>query len=833
MKLSACVIVKDEEKNLPKCLDSLRKIVSEIVIVDTGSTDNTKDVAKTFNARIIDFPWNNSFADAKNVAIEQAKGDWILFLDADEFLDKGSDIVLMNVLNKYENDSDIEAISCSMVHIDNEKDVVIGKKQILRVFRNIKDIKYVGTIHEEPLRSNFGLKTLLVSEIVIIHTGYSASILNNKFERNLNILLKKVENDKADAMTYYYLGGCNSGLGKFTDAIENVKVAFQYEREKNQEIHQSIRYQLYVILLRSMLSLGNRYNISEIELVLDEALRNYSHHPEIVRYKAGVLLKKKKIREALQSFLEAIELDKNYIGLENNDFATYLADTYTSIGTLYAYMNRENKAIEYYTLALKVNKYSEDAIIRMLRILQSESPEEVIRYLLMIYDKSSYKDVEFLVYSLKKVKLPIPLVYFVRIWNSQFEVEDESVIEAMLALGKYKDVADTTLVMAQQHGNLTLIPHACASIIMGNFDISFTNQIRKVNENAYYAMKFLTDENNHYLAGNDILDIVFDILSMIIVYANIEICIKYLDRTFEYIDEKLLYILFDLLIQYGKLELASKYYKRLGKISLSPEIRKSSLFIAGFCAYRQRKFSEAIHLFQETIEEGNTSNEIHECLELISSQCNDEITISIIKKLLNTIDFVVDDQKRLHIGCGKDIKTGWVNLDLIELEGVDVVVDLDNCANVPLPFDTDKFSEFLASHIIEHIKNPLPMMQELHRIAKPDAVAVFKCPYGSSDSAFEDPTHVRQYFLNSFLYFSQPTYWRADYGYRGDWEAERIVLVIDKNKYYSKTYTEILEDIHTLRNIVDEMIVELRCIKPIRKSDKELIKKPIIKFLCK
>src|SRR6266849_4569920 len=100
--------------------------------------------------------------------------------------------------------------------------------------------------------------------------------------------------------------------------------------------------------------------------------------------------------------------------------------------------------------------------------------------------------------------------------------------------------------------------------------------------------------------------------------------------------------------------------------------------------------------------------------------------------------------KRLHLGCGRKILPDWINVDVIPGEGVDVVADLDACAKTPLPFETDSIDEFLGSHLLEHITHALPLMQELHRVAKPGAQAVFNLPYGSSDDAFEDPTHVRQ-----------------------------------------------------------------------------------------
>ena len=168
-----------------------------------------------------------------------------------------------------------------------------------------------------------------------------------------------------------------------------------------------------------------------------------------------------------------------------------------------------------------------------------------------------------------------------------------------------------------------------------------------------------------------------------------------------------------------------------------------------------------------------------------------------------------------------------MNLDCAQLPGVDVVADLDDCANTPLPFEDNTFDVILASHLIEHIRNTLPFMQELHRIAKPNCGAVLQLPYGSSDDAFEDPTHVRPYFLGSFMPFSQPYYWRADYGYRGDWEVDAIhVLVAPTMK--NRQVDEIMDHIQTGRNIVRELSVELRAIKPIREPKAELQAHPQI-----
>lgn len=172
--------------------------------------------------------------------------------------------------------------------------------------------------------------------------------------------------------------------------------------------------------------------------------------------------------------------------------------------------------------------------------------------------------------------------------------------------------------------------------------------------------------------------------------------------------------------------------------------------------------------------------------------------------------------RRLHLGCGKDIREGWINLDISPLPGVAVVADLDDCRNTPLPFADGAIDEFHASHVIEHLRNPLPFMQELHRIASAGARAVFRVPYGSSDDADADPTHVRRYFTNSFHFFSQLAYKEKDYGYRGDWEIENIALAVPADRYAGVSDEQLFEDICSRRNVVLEMVATLKAVKPAR-----------------
>lgn len=167
---------------------------------------------------------------------------------------------------------------------------------------------------------------------------------------------------------------------------------------------------------------------------------------------------------------------------------------------------------------------------------------------------------------------------------------------------------------------------------------------------------------------------------------------------------------------------------------------------------------------------------------------------------------------KLNLGCGLNPREGFINVDHAPMPGVDVVADLEQ----PLPWDDDSVDESIGVHVLEHLQDPVSFMAELWRVHKKDTTATFALPYGSSDDAWEDPTHVRPYFLNSFAYFGQPAYWRSDYGYRADWDIAQIQLDLPRDRYAGAPEGQILAEVLSLRNVVKQMVVTLRACKPIR-----------------
>jgi SAM-dependent methyltransferase len=175
---------------------------------------------------------------------------------------------------------------------------------------------------------------------------------------------------------------------------------------------------------------------------------------------------------------------------------------------------------------------------------------------------------------------------------------------------------------------------------------------------------------------------------------------------------------------------------------------------------------------------------------------------------------------KLNLGCGQNPMDGWTNVDWIAGPGVDKVLNLED-AHWSEIGPLDSVDEIYASHLIEHINDPLGLFAQLWHVAKPGAIAAFACPYGSSDDADEDPTHVRRLFMGSWAYFAQPTYWRGNTEYMGDWQVRQVQLRVNTHIYMlaGENLNTLMDMIHYRRNIVTEMVAQLECIKPARSRE--------------
>lgn len=198
--------------------------------------------------------------------------------------------------------------------------------------------------------------------------------------------------------------------------------------------------------------------------------------------------------------------------------------------------------------------------------------------------------------------------------------------------------------------------------------------------------------------------------------------------------------------------------------------------------------------------------------------------------------------KKLNVGCGLRPIPGWTNLDLVKSPGVDVQFDLETCGQKPLgrypiamPFEDNFFDRILLNHVFEHITNVLPMMHELYRIAKHGCEMVLVTPYGSSDNADEDPTHVRRIFKESYIYYTPLAYGGADYGVTCDWDYRRREFRLEKeyfDQFEDLDEMKVAMMVSNMRNVVKEFVGVLVAVKPARSiaTATEDVKPPFTAF---
>jgi tetratricopeptide (TPR) repeat protein len=192
MTVSLCMIVKDEEEMLPGCLEAVASAVDELIIVDTGSTDRTVEIAESFGAKVIDFPWNGSFSDARNVGLNAATGDWLFYLDADEHLMPEDAPRIRELLNRTWREG-FHLVETNYTGGDDSGNAVTHLA--LRIFRNRPEYRFEGRIHEQKTHHmpTYLPERFEATTIRIRHYGYLKSRVSAKEKSRRNIELLQIE----------------------------------------------------------------------------------------------------------------------------------------------------------------------------------------------------------------------------------------------------------------------------------------------------------------------------------------------------------------------------------------------------------------------------------------------------------------------------------------------------------------------------------------------------------------------------------------------------------------------------------------------------------------
>jgi tetratricopeptide (TPR) repeat protein len=217
--VTLCLMVKNEQDKLATCLRSAADLVHEMIVVDTGSTDDTKEVAASLGARVFDFAWVDSFAAARNESLRHATGDWIFWLDGDEYVDEANCKKARALFASLGQ----EKAACSMKQ-SSIPDGASGSATVVdqvRLFRNLPQIRWEHRVHEQILPSiRRAGHEVRFTDIAITHTGYEDPALRGrKTQRNLRLLELEIAEQPDHPFTLFNLGWAYQDLGRITEAI--------------------------------------------------------------------------------------------------------------------------------------------------------------------------------------------------------------------------------------------------------------------------------------------------------------------------------------------------------------------------------------------------------------------------------------------------------------------------------------------------------------------------------------------------------------------------------------------------------------------------------------
>lgn len=336
------MIVKNEEDTIKKCLDSALPHVDEIILVDTGSTDRTIQIASTYTNQIYYYTWDGNFSAARNYGLEQASGIWIIYLDSDEVLESDSQIPLKEWLRTRNNDAlfSIKIVNYTGQHITEEETYHWSQT---RIFRNGLGLKFRYVIHEmlnleevvlvEDL--NMDIKE---SPFTIKHYGYLNNNITSKekHKRNSQILKQALDNKESHPWLEYHLANEFYQTKQYRTAINTINTSILRFITMGQ-VPPSL---LYKLKYASIIASGD---LDSAWPGIDKATELYPDYVDLHFYKGLIFSHKKMYLEAILSFEHCIQMgETNHTHL--TEFGTGSFKSWFNIGLCYIQMGALEEA---------------------------------------------------------------------------------------------------------------------------------------------------------------------------------------------------------------------------------------------------------------------------------------------------------------------------------------------------------------------------------------------------------------------------------------------------------------------------------------------------------
>jgi glycosyltransferase involved in cell wall biosynthesis len=388
--ISLCMMVKDEEELLPQCLDSLKSAVDEIIIVDTGSTDRTVEIAESYGARIYRHPWENDFSKHRNQSIQYASKDWILIMDADEEFFPEDAVNIKSTIR--ERDADFLYLRC----YDLEKTgKVHGVFNQIRLFRNGLGMLYANQVHNQLRTVGKGA----YCKLRFRHYGYDLSPekMHQKHLRTTSLLQRKIQEHPEDPYLHQQLAASYSMHKEFEKAIEEGELALKLMQKKG--ITNSFFVTSYYTVSQGYFVSGD---LDRAEEVCHEALDFFQLDLNSYHFLAAIYFKRRDLnrcKEMSHKYLEMREIfEKHPEKMQGIYFNSYAKrhEIYYGLACVHFLEKSYEKAEEYFQKA-----FDDEARPLMMAknislfYLEQKMDEFALKWLDIAYD-AGYRDAELL-----------------------------------------------------------------------------------------------------------------------------------------------------------------------------------------------------------------------------------------------------------------------------------------------------------------------------------------------------------------------------------------------------------------------------------------------------
>ncbi len=332
--LSACMIVKDEEEFLPQCLDSIKDVVDELIIVDTGSTDRTVEIAESYGARVYHHPWKGSFSEARNHSIKYATCDWILQIDADEKLEAG-DIPALRAALRYKKYNSV------LVALVSEMPNGLSMNYFQRIYRRGK-AHYEGIVHNQLKCEG----EALLADIRIHHYGYNLEPeqMKKKHNRTENLLKKQIAENPDFIFAWSNLVRIYRCQKLWDDAIETAQKALEVDSlDANITAHQMILCDMaYSIFMKKDYDSAIETCARLLELNQDNLDGNF--------YLGGLYICKKDYQKAIRYYKRYIEISGRDSSKRKYDYLIVdthgsQAQAWNNMGTCHVELGQNDRGV--------------------------------------------------------------------------------------------------------------------------------------------------------------------------------------------------------------------------------------------------------------------------------------------------------------------------------------------------------------------------------------------------------------------------------------------------------------------------------------------------------